>query len=124
MRWYVKKIDLYFSCNAEFLSLSPLSVSEWKDLHRFSAAMANAAVRSVMESLLSEEPAHDVREDLVIIVGKGKGSEGKQVLLPAVRKLLEEDYGIVGSVDTTNAGRFVVSSGSLQSYVERHQWGE
>ena len=101
-----------------------LTYSEWKDLHRFSAAMANAAVRSVMESLLSVEPAHDVREDLVIIVGKGKGSEGKQVLLPVVRQLLEEDYGIVGSVDATNAGRFVVPSGSLQSYVEKHQWGE
>lgn len=115
---------LFCACGAKLLRISPLPVYGWKDLHQFSAAMAKAAVRSVMESLLSEEPAHDVREELVIIVGKGKGSEGKQVLLPSVQKLLEQDYGIVGNVDATNAGRFVVSSESLQSYVEKHQWDE
>ena len=92
-----------------------------QDLHRFSAAMANAAVRSVIESLLSPKPDHDIDEELVIIVGKGKGSEDKPVLLPAVSNLLEQDYDIVGNVDTTNAGRFVISSGALQSFVKRFQ---
>lgn len=86
--------------------------------------MANAAVRSVMESLLSSEPVHDVNEELVIIVGKGKGSEDKPVLLSAVRTLLEKDYGIVGEVDATNAGRFVVAAESLQVFAETRQWQE
>jgi len=86
--------------------------------------MANASVRSVMESLLSSEPAHDINQELVIIVGKGKGSEDKRVLLPAVQKLLEQDYGIIGNVDSTNAGRFVISPDTLKLYVERHAWQE
>lgn len=93
-----------------------------QDLHRFSAAMGNAAVRSVMESLLSSKPAHDVTRDLVIIVGKGKGSEDEPVLLPTVRNLLRLEYEIKGNVDAANAGRFVVASEELQSFVERRQW--
>ena len=85
------------------------------DLHCFSAAMAKASIRSVIESLLSSKPDHDMNEDLVIIVGKGKRSEEKQVLSPAVQRLLERDYGICGEVDAGNAGRFVVSSKALKA---------
>lgn len=63
-------------------------------------------------------------EDLVIIVGKGKGSEDKPVLLPAVRSLLERDYGIHGFVDATNAGRFVIPSKALKAFVDKHEWEE
>lgn len=91
------------------------------DLHRFSAALAKAAVRSVLESLFDENPVHDVSRDLVIIVGKGKGSEDKPVLLSTVQNLLEE-YGVAGEVDGTNAGRIVVASQVLQAFSTSRRW--
>jgi hypothetical protein len=94
------------------------------DLHCFSAAMAKASIRSVIESLLSSKPDHGMNEDLMIIVGKGKGSEEKQVLLPAVQSLLEREYGIGGEIDAGNAGRFIVSSKALKAYVDKHEWHE
>jgi pentatricopeptide repeat domain-containing protein 1 len=93
-----------------------------QDLHQYSAAMANAAIRSVMESLLSSKPAHDMTHELVIIVGKGKGSEDKPVLLPTVQNLLRREYEIAGKVDVANAGRFVIASEGLKSFAKRKQW--
>jgi DNA-nicking Smr family endonuclease len=84
--------------------------------------MANAAIRSLIESLLSSKPAHNIAQDLVIIVGKGKGSEDKPILLPTVQNLLRREYEITGQVDAANAGRFVVKSEELQSFAKRKQW--
>jgi pentatricopeptide repeat domain-containing protein 1 len=92
------------------------------DLHNFSEAMAKTAMRSVLESLLQGKPVHDVTTELVIIVGKGKGSEYDPVLLPAVQKLLDEDYEVPCSMDPLNAGRLIVTSEALQSFVARRSW--
>ena len=55
------------------------------DLHGMSAAQAEAAVRSFIDSWRRREPGAVV----LIVTGKGKGSEGGAVLLPAVRALLK-----------------------------------
>jgi DNA-nicking Smr family endonuclease len=55
------------------------------DLHGMSAAQAEAAVRSFIDTWRRREPGAVV----LIITGKGKGSEGGTVLRPAVRALLK-----------------------------------
>ena len=93
------------------------------DLHRNSAAMANSAIRSVMESLLEEKPHHDLRQDLVIIVGKGKGSDNnKSVLLPATQILLKSEYDIAVEVDSHNSGRVIVKSEVLSQFKTAKKW--
>jgi len=94
------------------------------DLHNFSGAMAKAAIRSIMENLLSSmRPVHDISKDLIIIVGKGKGSENnKVVLFPTVKRVLEEDYSIEAVIDPSNSGRLVLKSNTLQSVVNSRKW--
>ena len=55
------------------------------DLHGMSAAQAEAAVRSFVDTWRRREPGAVV----LIITGKGKGSEGGAVLRPAIRTLLK-----------------------------------
>jgi len=55
------------------------------DLHGMSAAQAEAAVRSFIDTWRRREPGAVV----LIITGKGKGSEGGAVLRPAIRTLLK-----------------------------------
>ena len=85
--------------------------------------MAKIAVRSVIDSLLLPKwsaVAHNSNKDLIIIVGKGKGSEeGRAVLMPVVTNLLKDEYDIDCSVEKTNLGRICVSSSSLQSFAKR-----
>eukprot|EP00977_Amphora_coffeiformis_P023497 scaffold13479_cov166-Amphora_coffeaeformis.AAC.9 len=90
------------------------------DLHQFSGSLARAAVRSYLESLL-ERPRR-VSEDLVIVVGKGLHSTDRPVLGSAVASLCEE-YGIKPSVDSSNAGRLIISRESLQELIKTRGWG-
>lgn len=93
------------------------------DLHKFSTPMAKIAVRNVMESLLKKDSTHDVTKDLVIVLGKGKGSiDGKSLLMPTVMELLKNEYGIRGIVEENNAGRIRVNSCILQSFTEQRRW--
>ena len=95
------------------------------DMHSFSSAMARIAIRSVMESLLSgSNPSHNIDNPLVIIVGKGRGSTSEPVLMPFVRNLFEQNYGIIPQADPNNSGRLIVHGRDLRSYVDRHQWSE
>ena len=76
------------------------------------------------EALQQEEvaPADDYYAggDLIVIVGRGRGSEGgRAVLGPAVRNVLQDDFGVRSLVDSTNAGRIRVRRAELASYVER-----
>jgi len=92
------------------------------DLHQFSVPMAKIAVRSYMEALLTKKQESSIT-DAVFIVGQGKGSDdGKPVLLPAVVKLLLEEYRINASVDEFNMGRLRISKESLESFIERKSW--
>lgn len=86
--------------------------------------MAKTAIRSLMEHFLSSQnPIHDLSKDLVIIVGKGKGSENNEaVLMPAVQRVLLEEYEIEGKVDASNTGRLVLESPTLQSFVRSKSW--
>lgn len=85
------------------------------DLHRFSAPMSKIAVRNVIDSFLLGKPVHDDRKDLTIIVGKGKGSEdGIRVLMPEVRALLINEYGLESWIDEKNNGRLYIKSIDLQ----------
>jgi hypothetical protein len=84
--------------------------------------MANAAIQSLIESLLRSKLEHDTTKEFVIIVGKGKGSKDTLVLLPTVQNLLGRVYKITGQVDAANADHLGVKSKELQYFVLPKQW--
>jgi pentatricopeptide repeat protein len=87
------------------------------DFHNYSSAMARTAIRSVIESLVSKgKPAHDVSKDLIIVVGKGKGSRLDPVLGHTVQEALQKHYEIKCAVDPDNTGRLIVKSTDLQAF--------
>ncbi|GFH54321.1 hypothetical protein CTEN210_10797 [Chaetoceros tenuissimus] len=87
------------------------------DLHQFSVEMSKIAVRNVIESFLSPKPVHDVTKDLILVVGKGYGSEdGIRMLAPNVMNLLEEEYCLKAEIDPKNEGRIIVRSDELQKF--------
>jgi len=89
------------------------------DLHQFSVCMAKIAVRNVIDSFMSAKPVHDASKDLVIIVGKGKGSEdGNRVLMPEVKNLLKNEYGLQSMVDEKNDGRLRIRSEDLFKFAD------
>jgi len=88
------------------------------DLHKFSIPLAKISMRNVVDSLVSARPVHQMNKKLVIVVGKGKGSEdGIRVLMPEVKNFLSEEYGIKSSVDENNSGRLIVRSEDLVKFV-------
>ena len=84
--------------------------------------MAKIAVRSFMESQLASRRRKSDGADAVPIVGKGKRSEDKPVLLPAIMQLLQDEYGIVAVLDEQNTGRLRISKDSFGGLVERKKW--
>jgi hypothetical protein len=84
--------------------------------------MAKIAVRSFMETELTSRRKKPVSADAVFIVGKGKRSEDKPVLLPAIAQMLQEEYGIIAVLDEKNTGRLRVSKDSIRSLVEKKKW--
>ena len=101
------------------------------DFHNYSSAMARTAIRSVMESLIRDgkpatkitTSAHDVKKDLIVVVGKGKGSKFDPVLGQAVQEVLRNNYGVHSTVDPNNAGRIIVKSADLQSFsIANNAW--
>lgn len=94
------------------------------DLHSLSAAMARAAIRSHVDSLLYRDPETSVPdEDWTIIVGKGLRSEEVPVLKTTVQSLLKTDYAITADIDSRNEGRLIVRSESLRDFISRKSWG-
>jgi pentatricopeptide repeat domain-containing protein 1 len=100
------------------------------DLHHYSAAMAKAAVRSYLDSLLASRN-NAVVNDLgwTIIVGKGlRSRDNEPILLPTLRKLLEHEYGIDVSKSKSsedgeiNTGRLVVDGDTLRQFVASKSW--
>ena len=78
-----------------------------------------------MDSLSGPTPVHDIRQDLVIIVGKGKGSvDNEQVLRPTAITMLEREYGILAKDDRSNAGRLIIDAEGLKTFVSstRNIW--
>lgn len=92
------------------------------DLHRFSAAMAKAAIRNIMDSWLNEnDVTGGLSADLVIITGKGINSESRPVLQNITASVLRE-YGIEAKLDATNHGRTVVEVGALLECFAAKSW--
>ena len=89
------------------------------DLHTFSAAMAKAAVRSHLESLLARK-SDGPENDWVIVVGKGLRSEEFPVLKSTVQTLLEVEFGIQAKVLRENEGRLIVRSETLRAFVSKN----
>lgn len=94
------------------------------DLHQFSVPMAKVAVTNVMESLLRAYPIHDKNNDLIIIVGKGKGSDKAKgpVLLPVVVNLLKSEYDVDVYFEESNSGRIRITSDSLYKFTTERSW--
>jgi pentatricopeptide repeat domain-containing protein 1 len=89
------------------------------DLHQFSAPLAKTAIRSVIESLLLHQAVHDIRKDLIIIVGKGNGSDrGKPILSPLVQKILLDEFDIASEIEEWNSGRVRIRAHSLAAFVQ------
>jgi pentatricopeptide repeat domain-containing protein 1 len=92
------------------------------DLHRFSKALASAAVRSVMDSYLHKKSPKDITEDLVIITGKGLRSSSQPVLMGTVVRLLEGRYGVKGRIDDSNKGRLILDVETLHHFLTTKSW--
>jgi len=79
--------------------------------------MAVIAVRSHLEKILyssDDSKSSNDAKDIVFIVGKGKRSENKPVLMQTILQLLQEDYEINAYVDENNAGRIRVPKESIE----------
>ena len=90
------------------------------DLHYFSAALARAAMRDHIESLLDKGVLQDT-EDFVIIIGKGLRSTAEPVLKKTAVALLNE-YGIAHHIDAENPGRIIVRYNDLADFVSKRTW--
>lgn len=75
-----------------------------------------------MDSLLSSRRMKFDHVDAVFIVGKGKRSEEKPVLLPTIIHLLHEEYGIDAKIDQKNAGRLRITKECIKGFIERKKW--
>lgn len=96
---------------------------ENQDLHKFSIPMAKIAVRNILESLLKKEVVHDIENDLIIIIGKGKGSiDGKTKLLNPVKALLQDEFDMIVHTEKTNIGRLRIETIDLKNFVSRKSW--
>jgi len=84
--------------------------------------MAKIAVRNVMDTLLSSKGKQFDGSDAVFIVGKGKRSDDRPVLLPAILQLLQDEYGISATVDEQNTGRIRVTNDAIASLLEKKRW--
>ena len=104
---------------------------ELMDLHYYSTSMAQIAVYSVLNSLLSTQAdvQWDVNEDLIIIVGRGKESfecndSNTAGHTSAVgNKVLDvlEGYRINNDFVEGNYGRIIVKAEDLRNYVSRFE---
>ena len=86
--------------------------------------MASSAVRSYLDSFLARGSKFPLSklDDLVIIVGKGLRSFEEPVLLPTLRGVLSQEYGIDGKVDTENRGRIVIAAETLRALIVDRSW--
>ena len=93
------------------------------DLHTFSAPMAKAAIRKIMDSWLDEKDntGGGLSGDLVIITGKGKHSVRLPVLQRVTKCVLLE-YGIKAEIDKSNHGRIVVTTADLMECFSDKSW--
>jgi len=85
--------------------------------------MAKIAVRNILESLLKKEVVHDIENDLIIIIGKGKGSiDGKTKLLNPIKALLQDEFDMIVHTEKTNIGRLRIETIDLKNFVSRKSW--
>ena len=84
--------------------------------------MARIAMNSYLNSFLRSRKEPHIMSDAVIIVGKGKGSEGEPVLMPTVMKLLEEEYSLAPEIDPKNGGRIRIPKKSIEDLVKTRRW--
>jgi hypothetical protein len=81
--------------------------------------MAKIAVRVYMETILSSE---SFDTDAVFIVGKGKRSDDRPVVMPAIIQLLEDEFGVSATIDGQNSGRVRVTKASIANLIEKKRW--
>ena len=58
-------------------------------------------------------------KDAVFIVGKGKRSKEKAVLMPAILQLLSDEYGITAEIDDYNTGRIRVAKETIEECIRK-----
>jgi pentatricopeptide repeat protein len=107
------------------------------DLHTYSAAMARAAIRHHMNTLLSRPGKvmmtnmetittttnSTIISDWIIIVGQGYHSiDGRPVLKDTVLNVLQTEYGIAAIVDDRNLGRVIIPANSIQQFISKRRW--
>lgn len=92
------------------------------DLHKFSGAMAKAALRGFMDTLTRRSKADNKIGDLLIISGKGLHSKKDPILQTAVLSVLANEYRVDAKVDDSNQGRIIVTSRELRKFLSRNAW--
>jgi len=90
---------------------SDISTKEVIDLHNFSAPLAQVAIITIFESLLTTMPQFDKNEDLIIIVGRSR--KKIPILKAVILNLLEDRFKVKCVVPKRNSGRIVISSSEL-----------
>ncbi|CAM9091252.1 unnamed protein product [Chrysoparadoxa australica] len=109
--------------------------THWKgaglvDFHEFTRGMSRVAIRNIFGDMVaglvqaygSDLYRHDPSTDLIIITGVGKGSKGGKGLLgDVVVEYLAEQFAIAAVPVVGNAGRLVVESKQLISWLEHSE---
>ena len=79
--------------------------------------MAKIAVRSYMDKMIYSQVQN--YKEAVFIVGKGKRSQEKSVLIPVVLQLLRDEYGITAEIDDKNSGRIRATKETIEECIAR-----
>ena len=95
-----------------------------QDLHRYSAPLAKAALRDVLDKLATRPP-ETITDDLVIITGKGIARAKSPILGKTVSKLLLDRYRLDVGADASNRGRITLNRALQRSISLRSSgWNE
>ena len=122
-----KQVEL--SANVYNEAVNNSVINHWKlegtkelmDLHNFSTSMAQIAVYSLLNSLLTIHPRWNLNEDLIIIVGLGKERQYPTDTSLVGKKVMDvlEGCQVNAKFVEKNRGRIEVRSADLISYVNR-----
>ena len=75
-----------------------------------------------MDSLLFPRRKVYDKGDAVFIVGKGKRSKERPVLMLTILRLFREEFGIDVTVDKHNTGWVRLSKVPIESFIKQKKW--
>lgn len=122
IRAMVRRVGWYCLVCNRLLSNSYRN-TKLQDFHRFSAAMAKAATRDLLEGLLIKDAKGiDASKEVVIITGKGLRSENQPILKASTLEVFSKEYGVEAESVLDNEGRIILTSNAIKSFLQRNKW--